>query len=112
MRKYDVISTLPNVTKLVPSFVEGGWTLQATVGESGFITLRLDGKLVTKLRAGTVAVADKASKDNFHLQGAGVDKATSVPKKEAATWVITLAKGVYGYSSGGSSKRKGSFRVT
>lgn len=114
MKKYDVISTLPNFTKLVPSFVEGGRTLQATVGQSGFLTLRLDGKLVSKLRAGnyTVAVADKATQDNFHLQGAGVNKSTSVPKKQAATWVVTLKKGVYRYSSEGSSKRKGSFRVT
>ena len=113
MKKYDVISTLPNFTKLVPSFVEGGRTLQATVGQSGFLTLRLDGKLVSKLRAGnfTVAVADKATQDNFHLQGAGLNKSTSVPKKEAATWVVTLKKGVYRYSSEGSSKRKGSFRV-
>jgi NitT/TauT family transport system substrate-binding protein len=114
MKKYDVISTLPNFTKLVPSFVEGGRTLQATVGQSGFLTLRLDGKLVSKLRAGnyTVAVADKATQDNFHLQGAGLNKSTSVPKKQAATWVVTLKKGVYRYSSEGSSKRKGSFRVT
>jgi NitT/TauT family transport system substrate-binding protein len=114
MKKYDVISTLPNMTKLVPSFVEGGRTLQATVGESGFITLRLDGKLVSKLRSGnfTVAVSDKASKDNFHLQGAGVDRSTSVPKKQTATWILELNKGVYRYSSDGSSKRKGSFRVT
>jgi NitT/TauT family transport system substrate-binding protein len=114
MKKYDVISTLPNFTKLVPSFVEGGRTLQATVGQSGFLTLRLDGKLVSKLRAGnyTVAVADKATQDNFHLQGAGVNKSTSVPKKQAATWVVTLKKGVYQFSSDGSSKRKGSFKVT
>ena len=114
MKKYDVISTLPNFTKLVPSFVEGGRTLQATVGQSGFITLRLDGKVVSKLRAGnfTVAVADKSTKDNFHLQGAGLSKSTSVAKKETATWILTLKKGVYRYSSDGSSKRKGSFRVT
>ena len=113
MKKYDVISTLPNFTKLVPSFVEGGRTLQATVGESGFITLRLDGKLVSKLRAGnyTVAVSDKASKDNFHLQGGGVDKSTSVPKKQTATWILELNKGAYRYSSDGSSKKQGTFRV-
>ena len=114
MKKYDVISTLPNFTKLVPSFVEGGRTLQATVGESGFLTLRLDGKLVSKLRAGnyTVAIADKSTKDNFHLQGAGFSRSTSVAKKETATWTVALKKGVYQYSSYGSSKRKGSFRVT
>ena len=69
---------------------------------------------MSKLRAGndTVPVADKSTKDNFHLQGAGLSKSTSVAKKEAATWILTLKKGVYRYSSEGSSKRKGSFRVT
>ena len=87
MRKYDVISTLPNVTKLVPSFVEGGRTLQATVGESGFLTLRLDGIVVTRLRAGKymIAVADKSTKDNFHLSGGGGGRVTSVAKRENAT---------------------------
>jgi len=113
-KKYGIISTLPNMTKFVPSFVEGGRTLQATVGPSSFLTLRLDGKVVTRLRAGnyTVAVADKSTKDNFHLQGAGLSKSTSVPKQEAATWIVTLKKGVYRYSSDGSSKRKGSFKVS
>lgn len=114
MKKYDVISTLPNFTKLVPSFVEGGRTLQATVGQSSFLTLRLDGKVVSKLRAGkyTVAVADKSTKDNFHLRGGGLNRSTSVAKQQNATWTVTLKKGVYRFSSDGSSKRKGSFRVT
>jgi len=113
-KKYGIISTLPNMTKFVPSFVEGGRTLQATVGQSSFLTLRLDGKVVTKLRAGkyTVAVADKSTKDNFHLSGGGVDRSTSVAKKQNATWIIDLKKGVYRYSSDGSSKKKGTFRVT
>ena len=51
-KKYGAISTLPNMTKFAPSFVEGGRTLQGTVGPGSFITLRLDGKVVTKLRAG------------------------------------------------------------
>ncbi len=114
MKKYDVIDTLPNFTKLVPSFVEGGRTLQATVGQGSFLTLRLDGKIVSKLRAGnfTIAVADKSTKDNFHLTGAGLNRSTSVAKKENATWILNLKKGVYQYSSDGSSKRKGTFRVT
>ncbi len=113
-KKYGAITTLPNMTKFAPSFVEGGRTLQATVGPGSFITLRLDGKVVTRLRAGnyTVAVADKSTKDNFHLSGAGLNKSTSVAKQENATWILNLKKGVYRYSSDGSSKRKGTFRVT
>ncbi len=112
-KKYGIISTLPNMTKFVPYFVEGGRTLQAGVAPSSFLTLRLDGKVVTKLRAGnfTVAVSDRSTKDNFHLSGQGVNKSTSVAKKETATWIIELKKGVYSYGSDGSSKRKGNFRV-
>jgi NitT/TauT family transport system substrate-binding protein len=112
-KKYGAISTLPNMTRFAPSFVEGGSTLQATVGQGSFLTLRLDGKLVTKLRPGkyTVAVADKSTKDNFHLSGAGVNKSTDVAKQENATWILTLKQGAYRYSSDGASKQKRSFRV-
>ena len=112
-KKYDIIQTLPNMTKFVPSFVEGGRTLQATVGQGSFLALRLDGKSIAKLKAGkyTVAVADKSTKDNFHLQGGSVNRSTSVAKQENATWIVSLKKGVYRYSSDGSSKKKGTFRV-
>ena len=41
-----------------------------------------------------------------------MNKSTSVAKQENATWILNLKKGVYRYSSDGSSKRKGTFRVT
>jgi NitT/TauT family transport system substrate-binding protein len=113
-KEYGVISTLPNFTKFVPSFIEGGRTLQATVGTGSFVSLRLDGKKVETLKAGkyNVVVTDKSTKDNFHLKGAGVDRSTSVKRKQTVTWTLTLKKGVYQFSSDGSAKRKGSFRVT
>ncbi len=112
-KKWGAIQTLPNMARFAPRFVEGGKFLNATVGQSSFLTLRLDGKVVSRLRAGkfTVAVADKSTKDNFHLTGPGVNKSTSVAKKEQATWILTLKKGVYRYSSDGSSKKEGTFRV-
>jgi hypothetical protein len=112
-KKYGAITTLPNMTKFVPSFVEGGRTLQGTVGQGSFLTLRLDGRIVTRLRAGkyTVAVADRSTKDNFHLVGGSVNRATSVAKRQNATWILDLKKGVYRYSSDGSTKRKAVFRV-
>jgi NitT/TauT family transport system substrate-binding protein len=112
-KKYGAITTLPNMARFVPSFVEGGRTLQATVVQTSFLALRLDGKVVTKLRAGkyTVAVTDNSTKDNFHLTGPGVNKSTSVPKRGNATWILTLKKGTYRYSSDGSSKTNGSFTV-
>jgi NitT/TauT family transport system substrate-binding protein len=113
-KEYGVISTLPNFTKFVPSFVEGGRTLQATVGSGSFLTLRLDGKKVAELKAGkyNFAVTDKSKKDNFHLTGPGVDKSTAVGKTQTITWTLALKKGVYRFASDGSTKRKGSFRVT
>jgi NitT/TauT family transport system substrate-binding protein len=114
MKEFGVISTLPNLTKFAPSFVEGGKTLQATVGAGSFVTLRLDGKKIDTLKTGkyNVAVTDRSTKDNFHLKGPGVDRSTSVKKKQTITWTLSLRKGVYRYSSDGGSKRKGSFRVT
>jgi NitT/TauT family transport system substrate-binding protein len=113
-KQYGAITTLPNFTQLVPSFIEGGKTLQGTVGTGSFVTLRLDGRKVTKLKAGkyNLAVDDRSTKDNFHLRGGGVDRSTSVAKKQTVTWTLTLKKGVYRYSSDGSSKRRGTFRVT
>jgi len=113
-KQYGAISTLPNFTQLFPSYIEGGKTLQATVGSGSFVTLRLDGKKVNELKAGkyNVVVNDKSTRDNFHLRGPGVDKSTSVPKRQGITWTISLKKGAYAYTSDGSSKRKGSFRVT
>ena len=112
-KKYGAITTLPNMTKFAPSFVEGGRTLQATAGPGAFLTLRLDGKIVTRLRAGryTVAVADQSTTNNFHLTGKGVNRSTSVAKQETATWILTLRKGMYRYSSDGAAKRTRTFRV-
>jgi len=113
-KQFGVIGTLPNFTQLAPSFVEGGKTLQATVGPGRFISMRLDGKPVSKLKAGkyTIAVSDKASDQNFHLSGPGVDKKTDVKKSQTVTWVVTLAKGTYTFTSDARPSLKGSFRVT
>jgi NitT/TauT family transport system substrate-binding protein len=112
-KRYGAIQTLPNMTKFAPRFVEEGTFLDATVGQSGFLVLRLNGKAVTRLRAGkvTIAVADKSRTDNFHLSGGSVNRSTSVAKRENATWTLNLKKGVYQYTSDGSSKKKGAFRV-
>src|SRR6266540_6052563 len=58
-KQYGVISTLPNLTAMVPSIVTGGKNLQATVGNR-FIALRLDGFAVKTLTHGryTFVVTD------------------------------------------------------
>jgi NitT/TauT family transport system substrate-binding protein len=111
-KEYDVISTLPNLTRLVPASITGGKTLSGTVGD-GFITLRLDGKLVKRLAPGkyTFVVVDNSAKRNFRLVGPGVNKSTAVKGTGRSTWTLTLKKGKYTFSSSGRPALKRTFSV-
>jgi NitT/TauT family transport system substrate-binding protein len=110
MKEYGVITTLPNFTQLVPSSISSGKTLQGTLG-ANFVTLRLDGKVLSTLPAGkyTVVVTDTSKAQGFRLIGPGVNKITSVKGTGRSTWTVTLKKGTYTYSSG---RLKRTFRVT
>ena len=112
-KEYGVISTLPNMTKLVPTSISGGKTLQGTVGER-FILLRQDGKAVTRLKAGqyTFVVTDSSKTQNFRLVGPGVNKATSRAGTGRTTFTVTLRRGVYTFSSSARPALKKTFRVT
>ena len=112
-KEFDVISTLPNLARLVPASVGGGKTLQGTVGNR-FIALRLDGKAVTTLTAGkyTFVVTDQSKTQNFRLVGPGVNKQTSVRGTGRSTWTVTLRKGKYTFSSSGRASLRRTFRVT
>ena len=112
-KEYGVISTLPNMTLLVPSTVAGGKTLQGAVGER-YILLRQDGKAVTSLKAGryTFVVVDNSKTQNFRLVGPGVNKATSRPGTGRTTWTLTLRKGTYTFSSSARPSLKKTFKVT
>ncbi|HSP74435.1 MAG TPA: ABC transporter substrate-binding protein [Gaiellaceae bacterium] len=96
-KQYGIISTLPNMTQLVPSSVLSGKLLQATVG-GNFVTVRLDGKVVTSVPAGkyTVVVNNLAGKV-FKLTGPGVSKKAT--KKGTVSWNVTLS-GTYRYAAG------------
>jgi NitT/TauT family transport system substrate-binding protein len=100
-KQFGVITTLPNFTKLISSAVTSGKILQATVGPTVFLTLRLNGSVAKTLAAGsyTFSVTDRTTKDNFHLSGPGVNKSTSVAKVETTSWTVKLAKGSYKISS-------------
>ena len=113
-KKYGVISTLPNMTLLVPSSVAGGKVLQGTAGGSKFLTLRLDGKVVTTLPAGnyTFVVSDASKTLNFHLKGAGVNQKTSVSGTGRVSWTVTLKKGAYTYISDTRGSKARSISVT
>jgi NitT/TauT family transport system substrate-binding protein len=97
-KEYGVISTLPNMTQLVPSSVLSGKLLQATVG-SNFVTLRLDGRVVTSVPAGkyTVVVNNLAGRV-FKLAGPGVSKKSGA-KGNKVSWNVTL-RGTYRYAAG------------
>jgi NitT/TauT family transport system substrate-binding protein len=111
-KEFGVISTLPNLTQLVPSSVTGGKTLQGTVGNR-FIALRLDGVGVKTLKPGryTFVVTDTSKTRNFRLIGPSVSKSTSVRGTGRATWTVTLKRGTYTFSSGGRPTLKRTFRV-
>lgn len=111
-RQFGVISSLPNMTQLVPTSITGGKTLQATVGNR-FIALRLDGVAVRTLTRGryTFVVNDTSRTRNFRLTGPGVSKSTSVRGTGRATWTLTLRRGTYTFSSSGRPALKRTFRV-
>jgi NitT/TauT family transport system substrate-binding protein len=112
-KEFGVISTLPNLTQLVPSSISGGKNLQGTVGDR-FIALRLDGRAVKTLPAGryTFVVTDTSKTRNFRLAGPGVSKQTSVRGTGRSTWTVTLKKGKYTFSSSGRPALRATFRVT
>ena len=78
---------------------------------ANFATLRLDGKVVSALKAGkyTIVVSDGSKSRAFKLVGPGVRKTTSVKGTGRAVWTLTLKKGTYRYSSGSGSR---TLRVT
>ena len=83
----------------VPSALAATPTLKGTVGPGFTITLTMNGKKVSKLKAGTyvVVVSDRSAIHDFHLKGPGVDKKTSLTGQGTSTWKVTLKKGTYTY---------------
>jgi plastocyanin len=91
-------------------------TLQGEVGPGFTIEVKMAGKDVKTLKAGTykLVVQDKASIHDFHLIGPGLDKVvTSVPFTGTKTVTVTLKKGKYTYQCDPHASRgmKGSFKV-
>ena len=89
-------------------------TVVGTVGPGFTIGLKLDGKKVTKLKAGVpyrFTIHDRATIHDFHLTGPGVNKViTSVGFTGTKSIVITLKKGTYRFvCDPHASMMKGSF---
>jgi NitT/TauT family transport system substrate-binding protein len=111
-RRYEIISRLPDMTKLVPGTIASGVILKGDVGGEK-ISLKLDKTPVKTLTAGTdtVVVSDRSTKQSFHLKGPGVDRKTGIAKAGRTTWTVRFRPGTYRFFSDGNSKIRGSFRV-
>jgi plastocyanin len=76
-------------------------TVNGTVGPGFTIALKLNGKPVTKLKAGTpyrFVISDQADIHDFHLSGPGLDRViTTVDFVGTKSIVLKLKKGSYRY---------------
>jgi hypothetical protein len=87
--------------------------LVGSVGPGKRIALTRAGARVVSVKAGPaiVVVNDRSAKDNFHLIGQGVNRATTKAGRMTATWRVTLRKGLYAFRSDATPALKGSFRA-
>ena len=72
------------------------------------------GRKLTRIKAGTyrIKIEDKASIHNFRLNGPGVNRATSIPRKAETVWTVRLKPGRYVFvCDPHASTMRGSFRV-
>ena len=91
-------------------------TVNGTVGPGFTIGLAIQGKKVTKLKAGTpyrFVIRDRATIHDFHLTGPGLNRVlTSVPFTGTKSFVLRLRKGSYRFvCDPHSDEMFGSFRV-
>ena len=92
-------------------------TITASVGPGFTIGMKLDGKKVTKLKAGVpyrFVVNDRSSGHDFHITGPGVSKViTGVGFTGTKSVVLKLKKGTYTFvCDPHSSFMRGSFKVS
>ena len=92
-------------------------TVNGTVGPGFTIGLSMNGKRVTKLKAGTpyrFVIKDRAAIHDFHLSGPGLNRVlTSVPFTGTKSFVLRLKKGSYRFvCDPHSGFMHGSFRVS
>jgi len=89
-------------------------TLNGTVGPGFTISLKMGGKAVKSLKAGTYKfkIADKSNIHNFALKGAMSKTLTSVSFTGSKTVTVKLKKGKYTfYCQPHASTMKGTFPV-
>ena len=76
-------------------------TVNGTVGPGFTIGLTMQGKKVTKLKAGKAyrfVISDRSDIHDFHLSGPGLDRVlSSVEETGTKTFVLRLKKGSYSF---------------
>ena len=92
-------------------------TVNGTVGPGFTITLTMQGKNVTKLKAGTAyrfVISDRSNIHDFHLSGPGLNRVlTGVEYTGTKSFVLKLKKGSYRFvCDPHSGIMHGSFRVS
>ena len=92
-------------------------TVKGSVGPGFTIGLSMNGKKVTKLKAGTpyrFAISDRSSSHDFHLIGPGINRVlTSVGFAGAKSYTLTLKKGSYRFQCDPhASFMHGAFKVS
>jgi plastocyanin len=92
-------------------------TVKGTVGPGFTIGLTLNGKKVTKLKAGTpyrFAISDRSSSHDFHLIGPGINRVlTSVGFSGTKSYTLTLKRGSYRFQCDPhASFMHGAFKVS
>jgi plastocyanin len=92
-------------------------TVNGTVGPGFTIGLTMQGKKVTKLKAGTAyrfVISDRSSFHNFHLSGPGFDRAlTDVEFTGTKSFPLKLKKGSYRFvCDPHSGSMRGGFQVS
>jgi plastocyanin len=91
-------------------------TVNGTVGPGFTITLTMQGKKVTNLKAGTAyrfVISDRSDIHDFHLSGPGLNRVlSSVEDTGTKSFVFRLKKGTYRFICDPHSPiMHGSFRV-
>ena len=92
-------------------------TVKGSVGPGFTIGLSMNGKKVTKLKAGTpyrFAISDRSSSHDFHLIGPGINRVlTTVGFAGAKSYTLTLKKGSYRFQCDPhASFMHGAFKVS
>jgi plastocyanin len=102
MRKRPLLLGVVAATALATaggSSADAAKTVNGTVGPGFTIGLAIQGKKVTKLKAGTpyrFVIRDRAAIHDFHLTGPGLNRVlTSVPFTGTKSFVLRLRKGSY-----------------